>query len=399
MMIEKKVKNDEETYFAAPGRAGGEELRLDIEIVSNNPVMTGLLTNIGGLIAILNSHRQIVSINTDFLKLLGIDDPETALGLRPGEALNCLHAEDGLGGCGTGRYCSTCGAAIAIVACLEQEIPIERKCALTAQKGGEPVQLLLQVRANPIRINSKVYILLFLQDITVQEQQAALARTFFHDVSNMLTMLVQSGELLHMKSPSQLSEIIHQSSVRLAGEIALQKALFDSGACSYAPRWAECDLGRLFDELHGFFQSHEAARGRVLRFPETLPRILLRTDGAALYRILLNMIVNALEATEEGGEMRVSLEQQPGAVVFSVWNAAVIPSEIALRIFQRSFSTKNQSGRGIGTYSMKLFGETVLGGKVFFTSAEGAGTSFSFVHPVNMREQSQEESRSCLPQV
>ncbi|WP_084184757.1 sensor histidine kinase [Desulfonatronum thiodismutans] len=383
MMIEKKVKNDEETFFAALGRAGDDELRLDIEIVSNNPVMTGLLTNIGGLIAILNSHRQIISINTDFLKLLGIDDPETALGLRPGEALNCLHADDGPGGCGTGRYCSSCGAAIAIVACLEQEVPIERKCALTAQKGGEPVQLLLQVRANPIRINSKVYILLFLQDVTVQEQQAALARAFFHDVNNMLTMLVQSGELLHMKSPSQLSEIIHQSSVRLAGEIALQKALFDSGTCSYAPRWTECDLGRLFVELRGFFQNHEAARGRVVRFPEALPRIVLRTDGAALYRILLNMVLNALEATEEGGEVSVSLEQQPEAVVFTVWNAAVIPSEIALRIFQRGYSTKKQSGRGIGTYSMKLFGETVLGGKVFFTSGEGAGTSFSFVHPLN----------------
>jgi signal transduction histidine kinase len=383
MMIEKKVRNDEETFFAAPGRAGGDELRLDIEIVSNNPVMTGLLTNIGGLIAILNSHRQIISINSDFLKLLGIDDPVTALGLRPGEALNCLHADDGPGGCGTGRYCSSCGAAIAIVACLEQEVPIERKCALTAQKGGESVQLLLQVRANPIRINSRVYILLFLQDVTVQEQQAALARTFFHDVNNMLTMLVQSGELLHMKNPSPLSEIIHQSSVRLAGEIALQKALFDSGACSYVPGWTDCDLGQLFAELRGFFQNHEAARGRVVRFPETLPRIVLRTDGSALYRILLNMVVNALEATEEGGDVSVSLEQQPEAVVFTVWNATVIPSEIALRIFQRGYSTKNQSGRGIGTYSMKLLGETVLGGKVFFTSREGAGTSFSFVHPLN----------------
>ena len=288
------------------------------------------------------------------------------------------------------------GAAIAIVACLEQEVPIERNCALTAQKGDEQVQLLLQVRANPIRIDSKIYILLFLQDISVQEQQAALARTFFHDVNNMLTVLVQSGELLRMKSPSPLSEIIHQSSVRLAGEIALQKALFDSGACSYVPRWMECDLGRLFTELRGFFQSHEAARGRLLRFPETLPRIMLRTDGAALYRILLNMVVNALEATEEGGEVKVSLEQQPEAVVFSVWNAAVIPSEVALRIFQRSFSTKNQSGRGIGTYSMKLFGEAVLGGRVFFTSREGAGTSFSFVHPLTTPLASNEQSTEAF---
>ena len=42
------------------------------------------------------------------------------------------------------------------------------------------------------------------------------------------------------------------------------------------------------------------------------------------------------------------------------------------RIFQRSFSTKGSPGRGLGTYAMKLFGESVLGGQVDFeTGAEG----------------------------
>jgi signal transduction histidine kinase len=378
---EKAVKPDEATFFAAPERAGEDELLRDIDIVSNNPVMTGVLTNIGGLIAILNRHRQIVSINSSFLNMLGIDDPQNALGLRPGEAVNCAHAHNGPAGCGTGRYCSSCGAAIAIVACLEKEIPVERKCALTARKGGEQVHLVLQVRANPIRINSNVYILLFLQDITVQEQQAALARTFFHDVNNMLTMLVQSSELLRMKSPSPLSNKIHQASIRLADEIALQKALFDSGACTYAPRWTECDVDLLFAELRDFFQSHAAAQNKMVRFPESLHGVMLKTDAAALYRILVNMLLNALEATEKAGEVRVSLELQSKAVLFSVWNAAVIPEETALRIFQRNFTTKNQCGRGIGTYSMKLFGETVLGGKVFFTSTPVAGTCFSLAHP------------------
>jgi sensor histidine kinase regulating citrate/malate metabolism len=47
-----------------------------------------------------------------------------------------------------------------------------------------------------------------------------------------------------------------------------------------------------------------------------------------------------------------------------------------MRIFQRNYSTKSDSGRGLGTYSMKLFGETYLGGKVDFTSSESEGTTF-----------------------
>jgi sensor histidine kinase regulating citrate/malate metabolism len=54
----------------------------------------------------------------------------------------------------------------------------------------------------------------------------------------------------------------------------------------------------------------------------------------------------------------------------------VIPEKVALRIFQRSFSTKAKKGRGIGTYSMKLFGERYLGGKVGFETNEEKGTMF-----------------------
>jgi sensor histidine kinase regulating citrate/malate metabolism len=60
-----------------------------------------------------------------------------------------------------------------------------------------------------------------------------------------------------------------------------------------------------------------------------------------------------------------------------VWNKATMPDEIKLRVFQRHFSTKAGAGRGLGTYSMKIFGEQYLGGDVSFTSTENDGTVFS----------------------
>ncbi|MDR3555950.1 MAG: ATP-binding protein [Syntrophobacteraceae bacterium] len=39
---------------------------------------------------------------------------------------------------------------------------------------------------------------------------------------------------------------------------------------------------------------------------------------------------------------------------------------------------KSGPGRGLGAYSMKLFGEDILGGKVGFTSSEVDGTVFRF---------------------
>ena len=115
-----------ETYFAEAERASEKELVAEIVTVNNSPVMTGLLHLISGLLLILNVHRQIVSLNSSLLKMLGIEDTSEALGLRPGEALQCIHAHEEPAGCGTTKYCSTCGAAIAIVASLSQDKPAER---------------------------------------------------------------------------------------------------------------------------------------------------------------------------------------------------------------------------------------------------------------------------------
>jgi signal transduction histidine kinase len=93
------------------------------------------------------------------------------------------------------------------------------------------------------------------------------------------------------------------------------------------------------------------------------------------------MIINAFEATERGGTIRLGVEQTNTEMTFSVWNQRAIPPEQQLRIFQRNYSTKAESGRGLGTYSMKLFGETYLGGKVDFVSTEADGTTFRLTLP------------------
>ena len=90
------------------------------------------------------------------------------------------------------------------------------------------------------------------------------------------------------------------------------------------------------------------------------------------------MIINASEATPEGGSVHLTTTVENGAIVWEVWNDYFIPKEIQKRIFQRHFSTKSKIGRGLGTYSMKLFGEKYLNGEVSFLSSKGKGTTFTF---------------------
>jgi signal transduction histidine kinase len=371
-----------DTYFAAPSRATARELADEIRMVSTNPVVSGLLHTISGLVAILDEHRQIVAVNDSLLQMLGIDDAEHALGLRPGEALNCIHAEDEPAGCGTGLWCTTCDAAISIVACLSDNIPAERICALSARRAGKLVDLALQVQCQPIHIEGRRFAIILLQDISVEQRRAALERTFFHDVNNMLSSLIQASDLLVEQCSSELAKPVYDMAWRLYKEVAIQHSLSTSGSSTYRPTWHKCKADQIITELQRFFGSHPAANQKQVEFLTEVPDIDFTTDVSALQRVISNMILNALEATPAGGLVKMWINEENNGLVFKVWNDGVIPDDIARRIFQRNFSTKAQAGRGIGTYSMKLLGEEVLGGAVSFTSNQERGTVFRLAHPM-----------------
>jgi hypothetical protein len=370
-----------DTYFASPERTSDQDFAAEIDLVSRNAIVTGLLNSVNGLLAVLDENRQIIAINHAFLDMLGIDNPDKVLGLRPGEAVQCVHADDGPGGCGTGKICSTCGAAISIVSSLVDDSPVERICALTARKGENTLDLALNVRSQPIRVEDCRFILLFLQDITRQQKRAALERAFFHDVNNMLGLLAGSSEMLCYETSSDLALAIHQTSLRIIGEIAIQQSLALSESFTYKPVWHTYTVGQIINDLQAFFISRPKHGTKSIEYPSENLSLSVRTDIALVLRVLCNMVTNALEAAKDNERIKVSLDHTENTLSFSVWNQQAIPEKILLRIFQRNFSTKSGDGRGVGTYSMKLFGEQVLGGKVTCKSSPERGTLFTLSLP------------------
>jgi signal transduction histidine kinase len=371
-----------DTEYAPAERASALELADQIHAVSQDPVVESLLHAAAGLIAVLNEQRQVVAINDAFLREVGIEDPQAALGLRHGEVLECVNSADEPHGCGTTRFCQTCGAAVAIVASLGEQRPAERSCAIAAQRGDREVDLALSVRSQPLRIQGRRFLLLFLTDITLEVQRAALERAFFHDIGNMINVLVGAAELLELQQPSRLAETIHHASTRLLQEVAIQHQLVNQDEATYKPMWRPITVGQVMAELRSLLSLHPATDGKMLVLAEDHAELAFHSDFSLLSRILCNMVINAMEASELGAEVHVMTEQLDESVVFRVWNGTPIPAEVQHRIFQRNFSTKAERGRGLGTWSMKRFGEGVLGGQVRFASSEGEGTEFSIALPL-----------------
>lgn len=371
------------TYFAPAERCTDEELQEEIRLVSCNPVIDGLMKSLSGLIAILDEHRQVLAVNDTMLKMLGYADANEVLGLRPGEMLHCVHAHEEPGGCGTTKSCLTCGAAIAIVAGLEKNTPHERICAATVMKDGKEIEICFQVRSYPITYENHRFLLLFMQDITNQQAWASLERVFFHDINNILTGLVCTADLLSQEAGEHNRvKTLQQLLLRLKKEIDIQRVLSRTKKECYQMVFHQIPILEVMQELGDFFASHPAALGKSLILPAAIPPVSITTDFSLLQRVLTNMVTNAFEATDWDGEVKIGIRQEGNNIVFTVWNGQAIPEDIRLRIFQRHFTTKPGPGRGIGTFSMKLFGEDFLKGKIDFTSSAEEGTIFRFTLPL-----------------
>ncbi|MBI5558666.1 MAG: PAS domain-containing sensor histidine kinase [Deltaproteobacteria bacterium] len=372
-----------DTYFAPAKRCDKETLQQEISIISRNPVIDGLMKSISGLIAVLDEDRQVLAVNETMLEMLGYNDAGEVLGLRPGEMIRCVHAHEEPAGCGTTKYCMSCGAAIAIVACFEEKKPQERICAATVKKDGKEIEICFQVRSYPINFEEHRFLLLFMQDITNQQAWAALEKIFFHDISNIITGLYGAAELLAIDaSDHDLITTLGQLVLRLKKEIDIQRILSRTKGENYQLALQKIPVIEIMRELRNFFAGHPAAHGKSFLFPPTLPVVAIVTDCSLLLRVLTNMVTNAFEATEPAGEVKIWLDQDEKNITFCVWNQQVIADDIRPRIFQRHFTTKEGPGRGIGAFSMKLFGENFLKGKVDFTSSTRDGTVFRFSLPL-----------------
>jgi signal transduction histidine kinase len=340
------------------------------------------MLSVSGLLAILNEQRQVIAINDSFLHDLGILEPDKTLGLRLGEIIDCAHCNKPPAGCGTTKYCSTCGAAIAMVASLTHNESIERMCALEKRKGEAVEDIALKITASPITISDQRFLLLLLQDITSQHQKAALERTFFHDMNNILAGLIGASELMTAgQTGEELIATIRQGALRLQKEIEIQKSLSENGLSHYSLSPEPVTISSILCELQSFFTNHPARDMKQLFISSTNTDQTIITDASALLRILSNMVTNALEATTRDNPVHVWSECNKIHTLFHVHNNQEIPKNVQLRIFKRYFSTKAGEGRGLGTYAMKLLGERVLGGEVRFKSSKKIGTVFTLALP------------------
>jgi signal transduction histidine kinase len=331
---------------------------------------------------ILDGHRQVVAANRHLTETLGVD-VAAVLGKRPGEIIGCTHSHDGPDGCGTGKHCAHCGAVAAILASQAGGGQVRREYHVL-QDAPVGNALDLRVTATACEIGDQQYTIFAIDDISDQKRLGVLTRIFFHDVINTAGCIRGYAQFLAEKSAqepdAELVEQLLNLSEQLVEEIESQRDLISAEVGELDVQFTSVHTTEFLQGLRALYGKHAAAEDRSIELDGIWDGILV-TDPRLLTRVLGNMLKNALEATASHGTVVVRCRREGDEVLLSVQNAGVVPEEVQSQIFQRSFSTKGQPGRGIGTHSMKLLGERYLGGRVSFVSREPEGTAFTIALP------------------
>lgn len=219
-----------------------------------------------------------------------------------------------------------------------------------------------------------------------------LAAGVAHEINNPLAIINEKAglikDLLHYGQPGQatperLDGLVDSilGSVERAGTITKRLLSF---ARHQEVRTGPVNLGQVLVDVLGFL-TKEAEYRRITVTMDAKPDLpVLESDQGKLQQIFLNLVTNAFQAMDDGGQLHIGLAQpDPDKVRVTVADDGCgIPAADLKRIFEPFFSTKKKKGgTGLGlsiTYGLVQ----ELGGELEVTSELGHGTTFTVTLPV-----------------
>ncbi len=216
---------------------------------------------------------------------------------------------------------------------------------------------------------------------TIGQMAAGIA----HELNTPLTYIMGNLELLQIQplTPAQQDMLrsIARGSERLKSLAQSLLAFSRPSHEELVPLSANEVVERSLELCH--YQIMKGGVKLVKELSPDLPRV--RGVSNQLEMALINLVVNAIQAMNGGGTLRVStaaLEGERVEITVSDTGAG-IPEAIQSTIFEPFFTTKPEGqGTGLGLSTVLMVVERHKG-KIEFTSKPGAGTAFRIQLPVS----------------
>ena len=141
-------------------------------------------------------------------------------------------------------------------------------------------------------------------------------------------------------------------------------------------RFSEINIDKLIDRILSLASFDLDSYGIVVQkdMTDSLPDIT--GDRALLEQVFLNLVINAVQAMPDGGEIRISGKTDNNFVDVMIWDkGGGIPADLRSKVFNPFFTTK-EHGTGLGL-SIAYNIINAHRGELFFDTNEGVGTVFT----------------------
>jgi signal transduction histidine kinase len=187
-----------------------------------------------------------------------------------------------------------------------------------------------------------------------------------HEIRNPLNGIRLSIELLerrlkdHSASPEELRRVIGE--VDRLDALLKHLFIFDKGA---PPALETLPLAPLIERSARLVEPQASARGVTIEAAGLDPSAVATCNAAQLNQVLLNLLLNALEAVEKAGSIVVGLKQHSSVVEITVSDTGPgLPEEQQDRVFEAFYTTK-ANGAGLGLAVSRELIEN-MGGRLYY---------------------------------
>jgi two-component system, NtrC family, sensor histidine kinase HydH len=198
-----------------------------------------------------------------------------------------------------------------------------------------------------------------------------------HEIRNPLGIIRSTAELLHTRVESdrqkRLSGIIVEEATRL-NDILTE---FLDFARPKTLRVVPCRIEEILEKNLGIVEVECQKRGVRLERRYATGDTVMEADADLLYRAVVNLLANALQAMPDGGTLRVRTQvcnsAQPPQLELCIQDTGVgIPVELQQKIFNPFFTTR-EKGTGLGLAIVRSIIDSHHG-EIEVASGEGEGT-------------------------
>jgi signal transduction histidine kinase len=215
-----------------------------------------------------------------------------------------------------------------------------------------------------------------------------------HELKTPLTsikgfsQLMQDDRIMEDKEKRKhYLELVNQNTVRLYNLIL---DLVDSSRLSLGKLKldvTEVDANRISSDIRENMNMVIKEKGitPVFKIDKDLP--MISADPERLMQIIRNLIVNAVHFTPKGGTISLTIMKKGNFVQFGIKDTGEgIPKEKQKNIFSRFYQadaslTRKVKGSGLGLSICHGLVQ-LMGGKIWFSSEGGKGTTFYFTIPI-----------------